>query len=308
MSIVLLLCLMLVSVSECLNHGILIVGGIGTGGTAQPVAQIYNPNLANYSVTINFTQALNPDNGPSSAVLNGLAYISGGIQTPASLFILDIVNETIKAGPNLASPRYLHSSAALLNKIYLCGGFDNNTNELATCEVFDPSTNKWSTSRQMPQSRQTHSAVTWNNKMYIIGGQIQGADTATVATFNPQSPGLEWDNGPSLKQARSDFGAAAVPNGGGIVVCGGLYMDQALATCEMLTKTTWTPIVSLQNARSGLRLATFSGKLFALGGYSFAAQVFYNTVEFIDYSHNQTTLLNKDPINGERAEFAAIEV
>jgi len=289
-----------------LNHGILVVGGIGTGGSAQPVAQIYNPSLANYSITINFTPNLNPDNGPSSAVLNGLAYISGGLQTPQSLFILDIVNETIKSGPNLYSPRYLHSSAALDNKIYLCGGFDTNNNALATCEVFDPSTNKWNPSKQMPMARQTHSAVTFNKKMYIIGGQINGTDTATTAVFDPMSPSLEWNNGPSLKQARSDFGAAVVANR--IIVCGGLYQDQALASCEMLTNTTWVPLVALQNARSGLRLATFQGKLFAIGGYSFAAQVFYNTVEYIDYAHNQTTLLDKDPINGERAEFAAIEV
>ena len=64
------------------------------------------------------------------------------------------------------------TSAAMDNKIYAIGGFENGRSPTSTVEVYDPITNKWSIAVPLPQPLDHTAAASYNGKMYVVGGDI----------------------------------------------------------------------------------------------------------------------------------------
>jgi len=79
-----------------------------------------------------------------------------------------------KAKPSMRIGRAFHSMAACGDKIYIIGGSTGGKKEFrdtASVEAFDLKTNKWEHKTPMPSAITTSSAVSADNKIYIVGGQ-----------------------------------------------------------------------------------------------------------------------------------------
>ena len=84
-------------------------------------------------------------------------------------------------------PRQHLTSAVVDGKIYVMGGENDTSNELAVLEVFDPATNTWSTpvTTGTLTPRKSPASAVVNNKIYVIGGENQNGPLNTLEVFDP---------------------------------------------------------------------------------------------------------------------------
>ncbi|MFC9534341.1 Kelch repeat-containing protein [Streptomyces sp. NPDC056975] len=110
------------------------------------------------------------------------------------------------------------------NKIYAFGGYDESSNSgpVATAEVYDPRTGKWSELASMPSPLgQTAGVTGLDGKIYVIGGDVKfsaGSQSATSFVYDPKTN--SWSKIAPLPEGRNSHAAAIGPDGR-IYVMGG---------------------------------------------------------------------------------------
>ena len=104
--------------------------------------------------------------------------------------------------------------------------------------------------------------------IFAVGGENGTDQVATVQMYNDK----QWTAGPSLIEARSSLGVAAL--GTNIYAVGGWSSveQKALATVELLdaatlsTRSRWVAGPTMLHGRNGLKIAALDSKLYAVGG------------------------------------------
>ncbi len=62
------------------------------------------------------------------------------------------------------------ASVVVDGKIYVIGGIDSSGQSTRTIQVYDPATNRWTTSFPLPEARSRHGAVAVGNMLYVVDG------------------------------------------------------------------------------------------------------------------------------------------
>jgi hypothetical protein len=143
------------------NHKVLVAGGDGAAGTAQSSAEIFDPG------TNKFTLTTDPSLG----------------------------------GNNMNDARAKHTATAIgPTTVLLAGGVDSSGKALATAEVFDLSTNTFTTVGSMHSKRFDHTSVALaNGKVLIAGGEDEtGTTLNTAEIFDPVTSKFTLTTDPSL--------------------------------------------------------------------------------------------------------------
>ena len=125
-------------------------------------------------------------------------------------------------GPRMPTARFGMASARLENKLYLIGGDKGDVQELHGCntvEAFTLSTEEWNAQiDQLHIPRMYASAVTFNNRIYVIGGiDDRGHTLNSVEMYNPDIN--KWMSLAPMINAR--FSASATVSGNYIYILGG---------------------------------------------------------------------------------------
>ena len=109
------------------------------------------------------------------------------------------------------TPRGAPAVAAVKGKIYAIGGQEENRGVIDSVEVFDPSRMNWTTKLSvMPHPRLNSTAAIVDDKVYILGGEMDGIIISTVDVYDPSND--TWTTEPPLPCQRPDalLGAAVV--------------------------------------------------------------------------------------------------
>ncbi len=132
-----------------------------------------------------------------SCVVGNKLYVVGGndgINTIATMEVLDpLTNEWTPKTP-MPTDRGLPVCASVDGKIYVIGGVRGplgspDYSGLKTVEVYDTTSNSWSTLADMPTKRWGSSAVVYNGKIYVVGGVTFFPTTVynSVEVYDPQN-------------------------------------------------------------------------------------------------------------------------
>jgi N-acetylneuraminic acid mutarotase len=165
-------------------------------------------------------------NHPGAAVLDGKIYVAGGFTgnqhrgVDDSVFAYDVAADTWQKLPPLSSPRGSVGLAALGGKIHAVSGRINQTDPVATHQVYDPATGRWSVAAPLPKARDHFAAmVAVDGKLHAIGGRF-GANEDNTGLHDVYDPVTNaWTSAPPLPTPRS--GGAGVLYGDLIVALGG---------------------------------------------------------------------------------------
>ena len=175
----------------------------------------------------------------------------------------------------LATARHTHAMVVLPNgKVLVSGGTGPQTiggsTTLASAELFDPSTNTWSSAGTMTVPRKEHGMIVLpDGKVLAIGGsQSSGPNTAACDIYDPATN--LWTATGALSEPK----ARVVPillSTGKVLVAGGnsLSSSSGVATVELYDPTagTWSSLTPLSQARdSHFPFALPNGKFVLLGG------------------------------------------
>jgi N-acetylneuraminic acid mutarotase len=178
---------------------------------------------------------------------------------------------------SLAQAREYHTATLLPNgKVLVVGGHGDNPNEpiadLASAELYDPSTRTWSATGSLTDRRQQHTATLLpDGRVLVVGGNQFAFDLASAELYDPATG--TWTPTGSLNVRRRNHTATLLPNGK-VLVAGGIQEDLGfgyftITSAELYDPATgtWSVTGSLATAR-GDHTATLlsSGKVLVAGG------------------------------------------
>lgn len=133
-----------------------------------------------------------------------------------------------------------------------------------TSEAID--TQRWTPQPDMPAVRSRFALVSYDRKLYAIGGVRLSGTTSLVEIFDPDTSG--WQEGTSKPTQAANVKGIALNDR--IYVPGGCTdAGQALDTLEVFDpqKNSWSEAAALPEPRCAYALTAREGKLYLLGGF-----------------------------------------
>ena len=207
-----------------------------------------------------------------------------------------------EAGGALSTPRLNHTATLLTNgKVLVAGGFVggfvdvfvDGYQSLATCELYDPSTNSWSTVGSLAYGRGGHTATLLFNGKVLVAGGAGGIPSSTLSSlsalvqaeiFDPSTN--SWSSAGSLIWGR-EFHTMSTMGNGNVIVSGGISVTgQTLSETEIydVASNSWGFGPSMNFAHENHRATTLpNGDVWVVGGA-------YGSNEVYDPIQNSWTL------------------
>jgi hypothetical protein len=266
----------------------LITGG-WNGKAALSSAEIYNLKTGTFTTTGSMKKA-RADHSTIS-LFDGRVLITGGFDssgTPiASAEIYDPATGTFSetAGGPMASARRDHCMNTVGDgKVLITGGFGAGGAPLATAELFDPKTERFTTLvATLAHARANHSATELPTGEILVAGGYGGSVVLdSTEIYDPDSK--TFRAGPTLNQARQSHSAWVLPNGL-VLISGGNnnpsddwdIQTSFLSSAELYNPATntFTTTGSKNNATSGGKShPLWTGKLLVAGGGTNEAELY----------------------------------
>jgi hypothetical protein len=153
----------------------------------------------------------------ATAVVNDKIYIIGGYSNGKKTD--EVLEYDPKTGTSTlkskmpGGPRAGCGCGVVGNIIYVVGGFEENGTPSNRVEAYDPESDTWSKQPNMPTARGNLAVVSWNNKIYAIGGFISAnglLSTSKLEVYNPYTK--SWSSLPDMPTPRGELAASALNN------------------------------------------------------------------------------------------------
>jgi hypothetical protein len=139
---------------------------------------------------------------------------------------------------------------------------------LATVERYSIASNTWTTVAPLPARRSDIGAIGHGGKIYVFGGCMNGASTASheVDIYNPVTN--TWANGAPMPTARAGFYGVGMV-GDNIYVMGGINAagrPSAANEVYNIAHHTWSKATPMRHPRGEMGVTSHGGRIFTVGG------------------------------------------
>ncbi len=251
------------------NGQVLVTGGEFISARAS--AELYDPATGKWTLTgsLNFARYFHT----STLLADGQVLVTGGQSALASAELYDPATGKWTVTGYLNHMRQNHTATLLMDgRILVAGGTDDTAdqNTLASAEIYDPATGKWSTTGSMTYERQEHTATLLaDGRVLVVGGCISYLHLirGSAEIYDPGT-GL-WTTTNSLTYPRQDHSATLLANHKVLVTGGGGKGLSILASSELYDPATgtWSNVGDLKYERN-FHTATLlnDGTVLAAGG------------------------------------------
>ena len=166
------------------------------------------------------------------------------------------INHTEMSVP-CSNVRYQDGSVSLGNCVYVVGGTDGTAvknNELSSAECFHLNERRWVPLPNMPRAVADPMVVTCNNKIYVVGGSVQGDAVSCTQVFD--TTWWKWCTGSEMPEACS--GCAAVVLNNSIYVVGG---NERTCLKYDTSSDTWTKLTPPLRSHAKTAAVVWHGRI-----------------------------------------------
>jgi N-acetylneuraminic acid mutarotase len=156
--------------------------------------------------------------------------------------------------------------AVVNGKIYAIGGANNTAagpTVLSVNEEYDPATNTWTKKEPMPTVRHSFGIAVYENKIYCIGGSINGPMLAVNEVYDPATD--TWETKTPMPTARAALSANVVTDK--IYLIGGNPANTTNEAYDPYTDS-WTTKAEIPTGAVYAQSAVVKNKIFLFGGLS----------------------------------------
>ncbi|MBV9952495.1 MAG: hypothetical protein JO291_11130 [Acidimicrobiia bacterium] len=209
---------------------VLVVGGSSDDDASTTTAEVYDPG------TGAFTRVSDPHSFHThdvAAPISGTrVLVAGGGEDLRQAEVFDESSDSwTTVGPLDVGRRQGATATALsTGRVLVAGGQADSGDPVADAEVFNPATNKFSSTSDMNQARYWHEATKLSDgRVLVTGGFGDNQDLDSAEIWNPDTG--EWQLTGSLIAAR-DGHTATVLSSGDVLVAGGEDQGGVLASSE----------------------------------------------------------------------------
>jgi N-acetylneuraminic acid mutarotase len=224
------------------NRKVLSIGGADANGNLLASSELYNSTSGKWTLTGSMS---NPREAfPAVVLSNGKVLVSGGLTTGsivlAAAELYDPTSGAWSSAGSLSVARFAHTATLLGNGTVLvtggCTASDCSTNT-AVSELYDPTSNSWSTTGNLNTARSYHTAVRLKTaKVLVIGGST---GLTSCELYDPTKGA--WTNATSTSTGRY-LNATTLLSDGKVLVTGGASGRYPINSAELYdpTANTWT--------------------------------------------------------------------
>lgn len=257
---------------QTLAQGYMAQGFMQTGRSGHAVA-ILNPNQGNYSIS-NF-------------------FICGGWDGGAVTSACELDGEIY----DMNYARMDHTCNTFGSKIFIAGGYDGNSTNYSSTEIFDTQTLEFLDGPEMEFGRSYHRSVNLADGRILITGGFDGSNyLSSCEIFDPTTEELTTTG--SLNFARSSHTINLMEDGR-VVVTGGFNpaFNFQMVECEIYDPTTgvWTELPDMAYSRDNHGAAVYGNYVFVAGGreYNATDNLFQGRqeIEMLDITSGEWTLI-----------------
>jgi N-acetylneuraminic acid mutarotase len=245
-------------------------GNIGGGAADLARNEEYDPATDQWRVRWPLPRGANHMN---AVAVNGKIYAIGGFADARHVNPVDGVFEFDPAANSwrtlapLSGPRGSVAVAAVDGKIHAIGGRGPDFKPVATHQVLDPATGKWSEAAPLPGKARDHTAtIAVDGKIHVIGGRF-GEPTETTDMHLVYDPATNaWSTAAPLPAPRSSLAVALYK--GLILVVGGETDTKSLTDNDGydVKVDRWVKLAPLPMPRHGIAAATVGNLAYFAGG------------------------------------------
>jgi hypothetical protein len=248
-------------------------------------AELYDPSSGTWSATASMAQARRFHT--ASRLATGEVLVTGGLigtggpntVSLGSAEVYDPDSGTWRATGTMATARHHHAAIVLADgRVLVTGGAEAAASVhgdgsysgrvLASAELYDPASGRWTATGSMIAARESHFAIRLrDDKVLVVGGLERGLANLPAELYDP-STGI-WTAAGLPELTRID--TATLLDSGAVLVTGSGSGLGAAAGAEIFDpgSGTWTPTGSLNGARMGSTATLLSdGRVLVAGGDS----------------------------------------
>jgi hypothetical protein len=217
------------------------VGGVDGSGNVLSSAEVFTSSTGKWTLTGAMAEAR--ESFPAAMLGNGKILVSGGLGISSVVLaggeLYDTTTGAWSSAGLLSVARFGHTATILPSgKVLVTGGCTANgcTTNTAASELYDPTSNTWSTTGSLNTARANHTAVLLKNgKVLAIGG----SGIPSCELYDPQSG--TWSYAASTNAARY-LNTATLLTDGKVLVTGGANGRFPVISAELYdpSANTWT--------------------------------------------------------------------
>jgi len=281
---------------------ILIVGGDGASGRALSSAELYDPISGKFSAVASKMDTARAEHSATlisgcNCPADGKVLIAGGASATSSLGstlrsaeLYDPATGKFTPTGAMKATRARHSatllaSGPLAGNVLIAGGSsDESGGDVATAELYDPTTGQFSSTGSMGTPRENHSATFLSSSVVsgalagnvlVAGGSDVSAASDSAEVFNPQT--ATFSPGGTMTAART-LQSAVLLASGKVLIAGGQSSDtEFLQSAELFdpAHATFAATGSMQNLHVGATATVLeNGDALIAGGRSSFADLY----------------------------------
>ncbi len=207
---------------------------------------------------------------PAAGAIGAKIYVVGGATnsaiTSGNQVYAPAGNTWTTAAP-ISTPVSAPASAVVSGLLYVIGGYTSTTGNgtpTGAVQVYNPTTNTWTSKTAMPTARGSAAAVVDGGMIYVIGGNGATLRLNTVEKYNPATD--TWSTEAPLLTGKSEPSAALL--GTTIVAAGGYTTSGDTGDNEGYNVSTnkWNALTFDPTPRNAGCFASLLGQLYVAGG------------------------------------------